>query len=101
MSRSTLKGETNLRFQPAVVGGFVKAFAVLPAGYLVGKAEVRRCDVSGYRSGVGVVEEVAHGHPNTQVIAARRGGGSDEAAQAAAGGCRHRVAARTGARGIA
>ena len=91
-ARRLSKDKFDLRFQAAVVGSFVEAFAILPAGDLVGKSEVRRRDVPNNRAGIRVVQHVADRQADAQVEAVRRCRGADEAAKAAAGGGLHWVA---------
>src|ERR1051326_2732959 len=78
--------ELDLRFQTAVVSRFVEALAVLPTGNLVGKSEVRRCDVSDDRTGIRVVQQVADRQSDAQVETVRCGGRAEKAAKATAGG---------------
>jgi len=86
------KRKLDLRFQTPIVGRFVEAFAVLPAGYLVGQSEVRRCDVPNDRARICVVQQVADRQTDAQVESVGSYRGTDKAAEPAAGGGLQRVA---------
>src|SRR5258708_5254248 len=93
-----LERKFDLRFQPSVVRVFVEAFAVRTARHLVGEAEQGRGDVADDGAGVVVVQQVADGQPDGQVVTVGSGRRSDEAAESAAGdGSEGGAASRAGA----